>query len=320
MNPQSILESLILNRKSLRFGFTLVELLVVMAIISILVTLVTVTIGPVQRKSRDAKRKADLNHFITGLKLFESDFKVFPNHTFYLGKSADAGAANSNFELGPDLASCSSLTPLLGHPQNFAADANFNFVTRTQAEWATSSTYDSLLLKPGFASVNQFLICLKYADRAFDDATFTGANDYQYRINYDYTEFLVSAQLENGNDKEGISQLFTGGGNLGEMMDPKRYFEGNGRNARQLDDDSNRDDAVAEGGFYNFDINGGTALDGRYFYQCVKDSANLSISRDNRSDLTKVPITTDTSGSWVLNSGCKQDVSADANAVAIQSW
>lgn len=305
-------------------GFTLVELLVVMAIISILVTLVTVTIGPVQRKSRDAKRKADLNYFVTGLKLFESDFKVFPNHTFYLGKSTDTGAANSNFELGPDLASCSSLAPGLGHPSGFAATTAFTAPSPTPA-WGNNTTYDDLILRPGFASVNQFLICLKYADRVLADSTFTGVNGYHYRLNYDYTEFLVSAQLENGNDKEGINQLFTGGGNLGEIMNPKRYFEGNGRNARQLDDDSNRQNNLTDPakGFYLFATasEAGTDLDGKYFYQCVKDSAGAQITRDTRSDATKNPVITDSSGNWAVNSSCQPTIpSGDGNKVAIQSW
>src|SRR3989344_4044534 len=75
-------------------GFTLIELLVVITIIGILITLVTVAVVPVQRKSRDARRKADVNSFLSGVNLFKADFKIYPNSTFYLGSY---GGTNTEF-------------------------------------------------------------------------------------------------------------------------------------------------------------------------------------------------------------------------------
>lgn len=88
-------------------AFTLIELLVVISIIGVLITLVAVTVLPVQRKSRDSKRKADVNLVLSGLGLFNADFKVYPNYTFYLGTNAtDTSAVNSNFGLESDIPTC----------------------------------------------------------------------------------------------------------------------------------------------------------------------------------------------------------------------
>lgn len=57
-----IKKRLITNHYSLitNFGFTLLELLVVIGIISILMALATLTFGAAQKKGRDARRKTDL--------------------------------------------------------------------------------------------------------------------------------------------------------------------------------------------------------------------------------------------------------------------
>jgi general secretion pathway protein G len=61
-------------------GFTLVELMVVVAIIAILVTLVIIAINPVKliRESQDARRRSDLQAIRTSMQLYYNDFKVFP--------------------------------------------------------------------------------------------------------------------------------------------------------------------------------------------------------------------------------------------------
>lgn len=45
------------------FGFTLIEMIVVLGIISIIVGLITVSLSTAQKKARDTKRKTDLTNF-----------------------------------------------------------------------------------------------------------------------------------------------------------------------------------------------------------------------------------------------------------------
>lgn len=54
-------------------GFTLVELLVVIAIIAILVVLILVALGVARQKARDSQRKTDLRSIQTALELYASD-------------------------------------------------------------------------------------------------------------------------------------------------------------------------------------------------------------------------------------------------------
>lgn len=59
-------------------GFTLVELLIVMAILGILVTLVAGGFRNAQMRGRDAKRKSDLRELANSLELFFSDHNRYP--------------------------------------------------------------------------------------------------------------------------------------------------------------------------------------------------------------------------------------------------
>jgi prepilin-type N-terminal cleavage/methylation domain-containing protein len=53
-----------------RKGFTLIEILIVVAIIGILASVVLVGLGPVQRRGRDARRISDLRQIQTALELY----------------------------------------------------------------------------------------------------------------------------------------------------------------------------------------------------------------------------------------------------------
>ena len=63
-----------------KLGFTLIELLVVIAIIGILATIVLTNVQGVRERSRDYRRKADLNSIAQSLRLFYTDFKEFPTN------------------------------------------------------------------------------------------------------------------------------------------------------------------------------------------------------------------------------------------------
>ncbi len=53
-----------------RKGFTLIEMLIVVAVIGVLASLVLVGLGPVQRQGRDARRIQDVRQVQTGLELY----------------------------------------------------------------------------------------------------------------------------------------------------------------------------------------------------------------------------------------------------------
>ena len=59
-------------------GFTLIEMLIVVAIVAILSTFVLVGLGPVQRGARDARRVSDLRQSQTGLELYFNKNGSYP--------------------------------------------------------------------------------------------------------------------------------------------------------------------------------------------------------------------------------------------------
>ena len=60
-------------------GFTLIEILIVVAIIGILASVVLVGLGPVQRRGRDARRISDLRNIQTGLELYYNKNGFYPS-------------------------------------------------------------------------------------------------------------------------------------------------------------------------------------------------------------------------------------------------
>lgn len=58
---------------SMKKAFTLIELLIVIAIIGILATLIFVNVNVARKKARDAKRMADLKNLQTAVELYAQD-------------------------------------------------------------------------------------------------------------------------------------------------------------------------------------------------------------------------------------------------------
>ena len=79
-----------MSKKSKQRAFTLLELLVVMAIMALLVGLGLRTFGTVQQKSRDGRRKQELQSISKSLELYYNDFKQYP--LSFNGKIMGCGA------------------------------------------------------------------------------------------------------------------------------------------------------------------------------------------------------------------------------------
>jgi general secretion pathway protein G len=69
-----------INKKQ-RQGFTLIEILIVVAIIAILASVVLIGLGPTQQQGRDARRLSDLREVQTGLELYYNEKGVYPDCT-----------------------------------------------------------------------------------------------------------------------------------------------------------------------------------------------------------------------------------------------
>ncbi|MCL5434895.1 MAG: type II secretion system protein GspG [Patescibacteria group bacterium] len=59
-------------------GFTLVELLIVVAIIGVLATLLMVNFVGVRQRARDAQRKSDLRQIQSALEIYRADNSAYP--------------------------------------------------------------------------------------------------------------------------------------------------------------------------------------------------------------------------------------------------
>jgi len=60
-------------------GFTLIQLLVVTAIIGLLASIVLVSVNTARRKARDTRRLADMRTVVTALELYYDTYQAYPN-------------------------------------------------------------------------------------------------------------------------------------------------------------------------------------------------------------------------------------------------
>ena len=72
-----------INKKN---GFTLVELLIVIAIIGIVTMIASSSFASAQKKSRDASRKASLKSLSDALNMYYADFGLFPSSITFGGQ------------------------------------------------------------------------------------------------------------------------------------------------------------------------------------------------------------------------------------------
>ncbi|MBX4205782.1 type II secretion system GspH family protein [Candidatus Microgenomates bacterium] len=88
----------------LKRGFTLIEILVVIAIIGILSTLAIISYTGVQKSARDTQRKSDLKQYQNALEVFSNK-----NGGFYPSETTAGGVSVSSTVCGDmDLSNCPS--------------------------------------------------------------------------------------------------------------------------------------------------------------------------------------------------------------------
>lgn len=63
----------------MRKGFTLIELLVAVTIIAVLVSIGVVSYASVNKRSRDAKRKSDIEQMRSALEMYRADNESYPD-------------------------------------------------------------------------------------------------------------------------------------------------------------------------------------------------------------------------------------------------
>ena len=90
------------NRRRQRHGFTLMEVLLVLAILVILGTLVGVAFTRVQRSSYEDAARIQINAFKTGLQLYYRDFGRYPQNLEDL-RVRPGGADAERWKNGPYL-------------------------------------------------------------------------------------------------------------------------------------------------------------------------------------------------------------------------
>jgi len=94
----SVAKALKHRRKNLKLGFTLVELLVVMAILGIITVVTLGNIRTSQIKARDAQRKSDLRQIANALEAYFNDYSGYPRDPDNDGKMNACGCGNGTLD------------------------------------------------------------------------------------------------------------------------------------------------------------------------------------------------------------------------------
>ncbi|MGD9129045.1 MAG: type II secretion system protein GspG [Candidatus Woesebacteria bacterium] len=118
--------SKILSKKTSRLGFTLIELVVVVGIIAFLAAFALVTFSNSGKKSRDSKRRVDLQTVRQALVMYRADAGTYPVVTCNSGLSA----CLLNYSAGGYSMSSYISEPVIDDPKNNAP----YFYTYTSAD------------------------------------------------------------------------------------------------------------------------------------------------------------------------------------------
>lgn len=60
-------------------GYTFIEILVVVSVIAVLVAIALVSYGSINKRSRDARRKSDIEQIRSALEMYRADNETYPN-------------------------------------------------------------------------------------------------------------------------------------------------------------------------------------------------------------------------------------------------
>lgn len=78
-------------------AFTLIELLMVIAIIGILAGILIPTVGAVRKQANVAASKAQLSNYVTAIQMFKGEYGYYPFVTGASDQTVDLGTDSSNF-------------------------------------------------------------------------------------------------------------------------------------------------------------------------------------------------------------------------------
>lgn len=90
---KKLISSIFFGFKKINYGFTLLELLIAMAILGILTSFLFTTYSSTQKKARDAQRKSDLREIQEALEMYLNDKGLYPASSN--GQIVGCGACNS---------------------------------------------------------------------------------------------------------------------------------------------------------------------------------------------------------------------------------
>jgi len=134
---------------NLRKGFTLIEILIVVAIIAILASVVLVGLGPTQSAGRDARRVSDLHEVQNGLELYYNSCGYYPGTATCAAKTLPAswtalGTALSGSNIGvsslPDDPAGNSVDYIYG-TNTGATPANNTYILEATLENTTGNAF-----------------------------------------------------------------------------------------------------------------------------------------------------------------------------------
>ncbi len=143
-----------------RSGFTLIEILIVVAIIAILASVVLVGLGPTQQSGRDARRLSDIREVQNGLELFFNKCGFYPGGGAATGPCTAYTAPATWADLQTLLVTTAALgissipaDPSTNRSYGYAFDAGgANYIVGTALENANNSIFTNYTPPAGSAA------------------------------------------------------------------------------------------------------------------------------------------------------------------------